>query len=231
MDDVVVAMVFGLIGYLMDRFNFSRANFVIGMVLAMMIERNLHLSLSLYGGDFIFTRPVTLAMFILLLVTTALPFVRKWRRRKAAEPRRRRAGEPAMSRRIQENLVLCAVLAIFIAAIVACTGYGARARVVPLPIATLGAMLTVAQLVLQNLPGVGDLHLDALELFTSHAPGAAAAKPAAKRGKRRAGRDALAAGTDRHRAHPAADRHVHADRPDPVHLPVHLRLHARQAPI
>jgi putative tricarboxylic transport membrane protein len=85
MDDVVVAMVFGLIGYLMDRFNFSRANFVIGMVLAVMIERNLHLSLSLYGGDFIFTRPVTLVMFILLIVTTALPFVRKWRRRKAAD--------------------------------------------------------------------------------------------------------------------------------------------------
>jgi len=84
MDDVVVAMVFGLIGYLMDRFNFSRANFVIGMVLAVMIERNLHLSLSLYGSDFIFTRPLTLVMFILLIVTTALPFVRNWRRRKAA---------------------------------------------------------------------------------------------------------------------------------------------------
>jgi Tripartite tricarboxylate transporter TctB family len=86
-----------------------------------------------------------------------------------------------MSRRIQENIVLCAVLIIFIAAIVACMGYGARARVVPLPIATLGAILTVAQLVLQNLPSVGDLHLDALELFTSHAPGAASAKPAEKR--------------------------------------------------
>jgi Tripartite tricarboxylate transporter TctB family len=84
-----------------------------------------------------------------------------------------------MSRRIQENLVLCAVLAIFIATIVACMGYGARARVVPLPIAALGAILTVAQLILQNLPSVGDLHLDALELFTSRAPGAAPVKPAA----------------------------------------------------
>jgi len=89
-----------------------------------------------------------------------------------------------MSRRLQENLVLCAVLAIFIAAIVACMGYGPRARVVPLPIATLGAVLTLAQLVLQNLPSVGDLHLDALELFTSHAPGAAPAKPAASPGRR-----------------------------------------------
>ncbi len=87
-----------------------------------------------------------------------------------------------MSRRTQENLVLCAVLLVFIAAIVACTGYGARARVVPLPIATLGAILTVAQLILQNLPGVGDLHLDALELFTDRAPGTGAAKPASKPG-------------------------------------------------
>ena len=83
-----------------------------------------------------------------------------------------------MSRRIQENLALCAVLAIFIAAIVACLGYGARARVVPLPIATLGAILTVVQLVLQNLPSFGDLHLDALELFTSQAPGTTPVKPA-----------------------------------------------------
>ena len=87
-----------------------------------------------------------------------------------------------MSRRIQENLVLCVILAIFIATIIACMDYGARARVVPLPIATLGALLTVGQLILQNLPGAGDLHLDALELFTSHAPGAAPARPAVKRG-------------------------------------------------
>lgn len=86
-----------------------------------------------------------------------------------------------MSRRIQENLVLCTILVIFIAAIVACMAYGARARVVPLPIAALGALLTVAQLVLQNLPSVGDFHLDALELFTGSAPGAAAPNPASAR--------------------------------------------------
>jgi hypothetical protein len=89
-----------------------------------------------------------------------------------------------MNRRTQENIILCAVLIVFIAAIAACIGYGARARVVPLPIATLGAILTVAQLILQNLPSVGDLHLDALELFSSHAPGAAPIKPVAGRENR-----------------------------------------------
>lgn len=83
--DVVVAAVFGVVGYVMDKYRYSRANFVIGMVLAEMIERNLHISLSLYGNDFILTRPITLIMLILVIVTTALPFIRNRRRRRAAD--------------------------------------------------------------------------------------------------------------------------------------------------
>ncbi len=81
-EDVAVAVVFGVLGFLMDKYQFSRANFVIGMVLATMIERNLHLSLTLYGDAFLFTRPITLVMFVFILVTTALPFIRNWRRKR-----------------------------------------------------------------------------------------------------------------------------------------------------
>jgi TctA family transporter len=86
--DVAIAMVFGAIGYLMDRFHYSRANFVIGMVLALMIERNLHVSLTLYGDWFLLNHPIALAMFLFILVTTAMPFVRAWlaRRGTAALP-------------------------------------------------------------------------------------------------------------------------------------------------
>jgi putative tricarboxylic transport membrane protein len=52
-----------------------------------MIERNLHISLSLYGDDFILTRPITLVMLVLLIFTTALPFVRARRKKRAAERR------------------------------------------------------------------------------------------------------------------------------------------------
>ena len=86
--DVIIAMTFGAFGYLMDRFHYSRANFVIGMVLALMIERNLHVSLTLYGDWFLITHPIALAMFLFILVTTAMPFVRAWyaRRGVAALP-------------------------------------------------------------------------------------------------------------------------------------------------
>jgi TctA family transporter len=83
--DVVVAASFGLIGYVMDKYHYSRANFVIGMVLAEMIERNLHISLSLYGNDFVLTRPIALTMLIFVVVTTALPFVRSHRLKRTLE--------------------------------------------------------------------------------------------------------------------------------------------------
>jgi TctA family transporter len=80
--DVFVAALFGVIGYNMDKYRYSRATFVIGMVLAIMIERNLHLSVSYYGPWFIFERPVALAMLILILATTIWPFYRNWQRDK-----------------------------------------------------------------------------------------------------------------------------------------------------
>ncbi|MDP1674048.1 MAG: tripartite tricarboxylate transporter permease [Burkholderiales bacterium] len=84
-EDVAMAVAFGILGYLMDKYHYSRANLVIGMVLAIMIERNLHLSLTLYGGDFLLERPVAAAMLAFIIVTTALPFARRWwKRRKLA---------------------------------------------------------------------------------------------------------------------------------------------------
>ena len=93
-EDVAVAFVFGLLGYVMDKYHYSRANFVIGMVLATMIERNLHISLNLYGDYFVFTRPLTLTMFILVIITTALPFIRGRRKNKTRADAVRAQGTP-----------------------------------------------------------------------------------------------------------------------------------------
>jgi len=82
-EDVLVAAIFGFVGYVMDKYRYSRANFVIGMVLAVMIERNMHISLTLYGNDFLLQRPIALAMLVFVLFTGALPFYRSWRRKRA----------------------------------------------------------------------------------------------------------------------------------------------------
>jgi len=82
-EDVLVTAAFGVLGFFMDRYHYSRANLVIGMVLADMIERNLHISLTLYGDGFLLVRPVALAMFAFLILTTAMPFYRTWKRRRS----------------------------------------------------------------------------------------------------------------------------------------------------
>ena len=85
-EDVIIAAIFGVLGYLMDKYRYSRANFVIGMVLATMIERNLHISLTLYGNDFLLDRPIALGLLIFVIVTAALPFLRNWYRRRKLNP-------------------------------------------------------------------------------------------------------------------------------------------------
>jgi TctA family transporter len=83
--DVLVCAIFGCLGYLMEKYRYSRANLVIGMVLATMIERSLHVSLMLYGNDFIITRPLTLTLFLLVLLTGAWPFLRRHKNEKARD--------------------------------------------------------------------------------------------------------------------------------------------------
>ncbi|MDP2397807.1 MAG: tripartite tricarboxylate transporter TctB family protein [Burkholderiales bacterium] len=71
-----------------------------------------------------------------------------------------------MSRRAQENLIALIVLGVFIVAIVIALDYGQRARMVPLPIAVLGVILTLWQLVWQNIRPADELHVDLLEVLT-----------------------------------------------------------------
>lgn len=69
-----------------------------------------------------------------------------------------------MSRRVQENLVAAILLLLFVGVLIVSFDYGPRARLVPVPIAIIGILLTVAQLVWQNLRGADELHVDVLEL-------------------------------------------------------------------
>jgi putative tricarboxylic transport membrane protein len=74
---------FGLIGFLMRRFDFPAAPLIVGMILAPMAEQSMRQALTISQGDWFtfFTRPLSgslmaVAMLLLLLP----PLVRRWRR-------------------------------------------------------------------------------------------------------------------------------------------------------
>jgi hypothetical protein len=83
-----------------------------------------------------------------------------------------------MRRLLRKNIVEIIVLGIFLAAIVASLDYSPRARLVPLTISVIGALLTIAQIVLQNLHADQDLHVDLLAILTKKGEAGAPTAPA-----------------------------------------------------
>jgi len=75
MADVVCAMFFGIVGYLMKRYDWPRIPLVIAMVLAPLFETNLHLTLRLQelGRIDFWSRPVVLILIMLTLTNLFLP--------------------------------------------------------------------------------------------------------------------------------------------------------------
>lgn len=65
--DMIVVLVFGLLGYVMKKLDYSRPAFIIGFVLSLMVERNLFLSIKLYGATFIL-QPLALGLIILTVL-------------------------------------------------------------------------------------------------------------------------------------------------------------------
>jgi putative tricarboxylic transport membrane protein len=82
--DVIMAAVFGLIGYWLIKHDFEPAPALLGFVLGPLMEENLRRAMLIARGDasVFFLRPISaglLALAALMLVLAALPMLRKKR--------------------------------------------------------------------------------------------------------------------------------------------------------
>lgn len=80
-DDSVSTILFGVVGYLCFKYNYSRVNLIIGFALGPIFETNLHLSTQLYGSNFVVRRPGAAILAALVLLTIIWWF---WRGRAKA---------------------------------------------------------------------------------------------------------------------------------------------------
>jgi len=67
--DVVVALIFSYVGYAMERHGFSRVALIIALVLGSLIEQSFHQTQSVFGWAGFVTRPIALALLVLILLT------------------------------------------------------------------------------------------------------------------------------------------------------------------
>ncbi|WP_102346528.1 tripartite tricarboxylate transporter permease [Bacillus sp. Marseille-P3661] len=75
--DIIVAFFFGIIGYVMKRYGYSRAIFLIAIVLGGMAEHYLNLSMRIYDFSFIF-RPISMLLLVLIILTWTFPLIKGW---------------------------------------------------------------------------------------------------------------------------------------------------------
>ena len=84
--DVWLIVVFGVVGYLCERFRFPIAPLVLGSILGPLAETNFMTTMISFGNDWtvFFTRPISGTIMALTVLTLVFPVLRHLRRRRAA---------------------------------------------------------------------------------------------------------------------------------------------------
>lgn len=74
---VIIALVFGVIGYILPKFNYPITPLLIGIVLGPIAERSLVQSLIISDGSLMifFTRPITIVFMILIIISVVASFI------------------------------------------------------------------------------------------------------------------------------------------------------------
>lgn len=77
--NVWIMLIFGVVGYLMQKYDFSVASLILGVVLGPMMEESFRRQLLISGGDYLsfFKSPITVIILLLAILAMALPLFTK----------------------------------------------------------------------------------------------------------------------------------------------------------
>jgi putative tricarboxylic transport membrane protein len=76
--DIMLMLAFGIIGYYMQKFDFPASPIVLALILGPMAESNFRRALALSGGsyDIFYTRPITLVLLVVSVLTLFTPIIK-----------------------------------------------------------------------------------------------------------------------------------------------------------
>ncbi|MDP7205269.1 MAG: hypothetical protein QGH11_06870, partial [Pirellulaceae bacterium] len=79
--DVGVMLAFGALGYIFERNRIPLPPLILGIILGPKVENSLRAGLTSFSGDVapMFTRPICLALFLILVTVIILPLLRSFR--------------------------------------------------------------------------------------------------------------------------------------------------------
>ncbi|MBE0600756.1 MAG: tripartite tricarboxylate transporter permease, partial [Firmicutes bacterium] len=88
--DIVIALVFGIVGYFLDKMKYSPAPIVLGIILGGMIDENFRRSLMVSSGNptIFLTHPISLIFFLVIIYTIFRQVRKTGKKRKVAAARK-----------------------------------------------------------------------------------------------------------------------------------------------
>ena len=83
--DVIVALAFSVVGYLMIRFDYPRITFTIALVLGSITERSFFQAMGISDGSWaiFYTRNVSQILIALIVLSLLVPAFRQWMRKRS----------------------------------------------------------------------------------------------------------------------------------------------------
>jgi len=155
--DIIVLLIFSVIGWMMKRFGWARAPVLLGLVLGGLVEQYLFISTSRYGSDWL-QRPgvlLILAIPVLYFAYSAVKFFLKRRQTPVpaavgaavSEPVAPRQAEPAGQVSLVDRImlpgmwILAAIL--FITALATSTEWALAARLMPQTVSAVGLLVVI----------------------------------------------------------------------------------------
>ncbi|MCG8508145.1 MAG: tripartite tricarboxylate transporter permease, partial [Rhodospirillales bacterium] len=84
--DVYLLLIFGVLGYFLNKYGYGTAPVVLGMILGNVAESEFRKGMIMFEGDWtvFFSRPISAGFLICAAVFTAIPVYRSWKGRKTA---------------------------------------------------------------------------------------------------------------------------------------------------
>ncbi len=141
--DLLLVVMFGIIGFIMKRFGYPRPPLVLGMILGLLMEKYLYISTARYDFAWLH-RP--LVMILLVLVATSLGYT-LWSRREMKQPGSAHVTKPIrLTFNINAALTL-AFLMVFVYVIITSWKWPFIAKLMPVYVAAIpGILLASSQL-------------------------------------------------------------------------------------
>lgn len=82
--DLYIALIFGIMGFVMIRIEMSRVPMILGMVLGPIVERNYFRALQIGSDHTIFINTtLAISLLVLIVLSLAIPFIKPWLKRKS----------------------------------------------------------------------------------------------------------------------------------------------------